>query len=354
MQGDIKMLRRFRKRNMILDDVPATPADNTIYPEQMSAEYFQAIQENTIFNFLGYDDKARESYGIITLELERLTPNIEGPLTDPTLGSPDFVGVGDGRVWTGFRSIQVNLDGTVAETDGTAISANSGVGTFLGDFATAPSITTGVAESYYNTSDGKYYNHTSSQSTWNLYSDFGEYNHKIAGVDEFSAEDSYIVLLTIDQFIGVDFNAPSTGSSIVNPAQIQPLINPNNEAVSYQVSGQTLQHLSTNRHDRPVRENTRDRLTRPVFINTSVFEQDTDFFKISVSRTGVWAEVQTSSSLDDPNEGTSVVSVHDYQRLSRTDEHVIYSPTTDPDPPPAADPPVSFNRSGITSHDRSS
>ena len=169
-----------------------------------------------------------------------------------------------------MRSIQVNLDGTVAETSGTTISPNSGVGTFLGDFASAPAVTAGVAESYYNTSDGKYYNHGSSQSTWSEYNDFGEYNHKIDGIDEFTADDSYIVMLTVEQFIGVDFNAPSTGASPVNPAQIQPLLNPNYEAVSYTVPGDvTTQILGTNRHDTEIGRSSRgaedhDRVTRPV------------------------------------------------------------------------------------------
>ena len=78
-------------------------------------------------------------------------------------------------------------------------------------------------------------------------------------------------------------------------------------------------------------------------MNLSVFEQDTTYFKLFVSRASVWAEVITNSNRD-----TSVVPIHDYQRLTRTDEYVIYSPTTDPDPPPAADPPVTFDETGIT------
>ena len=79
------MLRRFRKRNMILDDLPATLADNTPYPEGITAEYLQAIQENTLFNHLGYNDKAKEAFGIVTVELERLTSSLEGPISGSDL-----------------------------------------------------------------------------------------------------------------------------------------------------------------------------------------------------------------------------------------------------------------------------
>ena len=319
------MLRRFKKRDMILD------ADT----EQMSAEYFQAIQDNTLFNHLGYDDKAREAYGIVTVELERLSTTLEGPISGSS-----FVGSGDGRVWGGLRTVQVNLDGTLAETSGITITPNSGVGTFLGDFESAPAATSGVAESYYNTSNGKYYNHSSGSTTWNLYEDFGEYNHKIAGADDFTEEDSYIVMLTVEQFIGVDFNAPS-----LRNAQVQPLLNPDYDAISYVPPGGTIQRLATNRHDRQLREDDEDRVTRPVFINMSVFEQAQTYFNISAYRTSVWAEVVDPSVV--------IVPIHDYQRLTRTQEYVIYSPSTDPDPPPAADPPVTFNQTGITSHDRS-
>ena len=313
------MLLRFRKRNMILDEVPDTPVEDTIYPEVMSAEYFQSIQDNNLFNHLGYDDKPKESFGVVTIEFERDATNLEGPLRDPLLGDPEFVDEDRGRVWGGTRSILVNLDGTLAETDGTSITE----------------------------------------------SDTGENNDKFGGADSFTTTESYTVQLTVDQFIGVDFNAENQGQSIASDdldrIQIQPLINPDNEAVSYDTGaeGSALRYRQAdNRHNTQIAPGGfRDRETRSTFINMSVFEKTETAFKIFVSRTNVFAEVLDGTTLS----SAEIVPIHDYQRTGTragansgnvSREHVLYVPNLDPENSGSAVTPVLFNRANLDSYPR--
>ena len=308
------MLQRFRKKNMILDDVPDPKADNTIYPQVMSAEYLQGIQENTIFNHLGYNGKTKEAYGVVTVELEQETTNLEGPVDGSS-----FVGVGEGRVWGGTRSIQVNIDGTLSETDGTSVTEI----------------------------------------------DTGENNDKFSGIDSFTSAESYIVLLTIDQFIGVDFNQPDFTAFVAigdqDRVQIQPLLNPDSEAAQYQFPANPLTRYrqASNRHDTAITNTHRPRETRSTFINMAVFEQTTTAFKLYVSRTNVFAEVVTGYTF--PILETTVVPIHDYQRVgsragpnnqSQSKEHVIYVPTLDPNSSPTPITTVVFNRSNLESYAR--
>ena len=178
------MPNRFRKKNMILEDLPSSPVPNTLYPNVLSAEYFQAIQDNAFFNHLGYTQKPKESYGVMTLRLERGDINAQGvptsptsvqepPFTTPLSGDPSLVGQDEGRVFSGTRNVQINFDGTI---------------------------------------EG--------------FSFTGESTGKVEGIDSFTNANSYTVQLTIDQFVGVDFSGIAATNTNEELEQKNPLLNP--------------------------------------------------------------------------------------------------------------------------------
>ena len=293
------MLRRFRKKNMLLEDLPSTPTPDTLYPNVLSAEYFQDVQGNTFFNHLGYEEKPRESYGVMTLSLQMDMNEIDGPIQ----GS-DFVDTGNGLVLSGQRIIQVNFDNSLNVI---------AVGDQEGDPYTGSAL--------------------SSESAG-----------KIEGETSFTSDDSYTVQLTVDQFVGVDFNANQSGNIPSGREQVHPLIHPERQAVTYLAGdpNNPFPRLATNRHNREIRQGQPDRETRPTFISMSVFQKESGYFKIAVKRSHVFAEVQVA------NNSTELVSVHDWKRdADVTDEYVEYTPLVEP-VRPFNDPPVTMSFNNVT------
>ena len=302
------MLSRFRKRNMILEDLPSQPAANTVYPNVLSAEYFQGIQENTLFNHLGYDDKPKEAYGVMILRLQRNQNVIDGPVQNPDANIRSFVGDGQGKVYPGTRSIQVNFNNSLN------VRAP-------GDPETGP--LTGSALT-------------------------GEVAGKIEGIGSFTSGDDYTVQLTIDQFIGVDFSGRNPSDFPDDIHQVNPVINPHPDyqGIIYSTGGLD-PTFATNRHDERIRGNLPDRETRPTFINMSVFEKTTTYFKVYVKRSNVWAEVQSGPL----STQTEVVVVNDYKRESTsTVTHVVYTPNNDPVDPSSPIPVMDMT--GVTDEPR--
>ena len=283
------MLRRFRKKNMLLEDLPTRPAPNTLYPNVLSAEYFQGIQENTLFNFLGYNSKPKEAYGVMIVRLQR-DPNVyDGPVQNPNANTRSFVGVGEGRVFPGTRSIQVNVNNN-------SLNVRA-----IGDPETGP--LTGSALT-------------------------GEVAGKIEGTESFTSGNHYTVQLTVDQFIGVDFSGRNPSDFPDDIHQVNPVINPhpNYQGIIYSTGGLD-PTFATNRHDERIRGNLPDRETRSTFISMSVFEQSATYFKVYVKRSNVWAEVQSGPL----STQTAVAVVNDYKRDANVSAtHVVYVPNNDP------------------------
>ena len=90
---------------MILEGVPSSPVEGKIYPNALSAEYFQAIFENTIFNNLGYDDNPREAFGIVEMTMG-LGGN-ETVITTANSRTIDFDDDGDGGL--GAEHVEIDL-----------------------------------------------------------------------------------------------------------------------------------------------------------------------------------------------------------------------------------------------------
>ena len=294
------MLSRFRKRNMLLEDLPSVIDPNTLYPNTLSAEYFQSIQDNTLFNHLGYSGKAKEAYGVMTLLLQRNVNIVDGPVQNENADTTSFVNEHDGRVWPGIRTIQVNFNDSlnvrnpVTDDDGEP---------YTGDALT------------------------------------GESAGKIEGTNLFGADDSYTVQTTVEQFIGVDFTGenPGPGTDIV----YQPLINPLFQARITQFRANDPLFLSTNRHNERIRPNEPDRDTRSTYITANVFQHRRDSFTIYVKRNHVWAEVQTGVSPSHTGEAI----VNDYLR-TKNETYAEYTPISEPSPP-YNNPPITFHTDGV-------
>lgn len=211
------MFSRFRKKNMIMDKVPSNPDADDVYPKDLTAEYFQAIQDNTLFNHQGHENKPKEAFGYVTLVFSE-TFGQSGNRLDNI--SDDLK---EANYYVSNRLLTINIDGT----DPTGMTTNESV-------------------------------------------------EKIGGVDNFTDGDSYIVLLTVDQFIGVDFDGPGTAVG----GQTQPLLNPTFQAQDYNFGGDIADpRRAFQRHDQS---------TRPTWISLRVNQKTATTFEIHASRSNVF------------------------------------------------------------------
>ena len=280
-------MQRFRRRNMIMEETPDSPQPNTPYPKVLSAEYFQAIQENTFFNHRGYDAKPKEAFGVVLLEFQDHTANgLTYAGTDDGRNAPQMFRDNGGKGLAALGSDRESQRGSVASAQTQVLLASS-------------------LESLAVRQD-PYANINSKPITARFV--------KQGGTAEFSAANSYTVQLTVDQFIGIDYDNPldpaDTGFAVPERTPVQPLLNPSNQAIW----ATTVFHFY-NRHSNS---------TRASIINLFASDFTPNSFRIYATRTNVYGEIWLSLT------SRRVVPIHDYETPGLTNAVVSYTPSTDP------------------------
>ena len=248
---------RFKTRNMILDGTPNSPVEGTIYPSNLSSEYWQSIFGNTIFNNLGYDGHPKEAFGVetITLRLGNAGTLVVSASNALTL---DFDAVGDGGL--GVAIITIDLSSALLTRQQRQVSSFSG---------------------------------------------------KMGGVSSFATANSYTVMLSVDQFVGIDFDRPT---DLVG-APVHPLLNPNYQSVFGNIALGVLPQIFYNRHT-PI--------TRSSQINLNVLNQTSTTFDISISRTDAYALIYEDHPTIIGRVRQVVVPVYDYQAPGTANAVVRY------------------------------
>ena len=237
---------RFKTRNMILDGTPNSPVEGTIYPSNLSAEYWQSIFGNTIFNNLGYDGHPKEAFGVETITL-RLGNAGTLVVTASNALTLDFDAVGDGGL--GVAIVTIDLSDALLTRPQRTLTSFSG---------------------------------------------------KMGGVSSFATENSYTVMLSVDQFVGIDFNRPT---DLVR-APVHPLLNPNYPSVFGRPGVGEDPEIFYNRHTTT---------TRSSQINLNVLNQTSTTFDISISRTDAYTIIYEDHPITTGRVRQVVVPVYDYQ-----------------------------------------
>ena len=265
---------RFRTREMIMEAEPDTPVEGTVYPKFLSAEYFQSIHENTLFNHLGYEERPKEAFGVaeLTLGIGEVGLEVTGyreSLSDipgPNSTTFAFDPVGDGGLGQG--SVVINLAASLSP-----IADREDV-SFLGKFS---------------------------------------------GISRFTSASTYTVMLSIDQFVGVDFDFPRP---LISGAPWQPLLNPNYPSVFDVLASDPRNRQIFNRHTAS---------TRRTNINMYVANKTSTGFQIFVTRTNTYIPIQYPIS-QNPFLDESVAPIYDYYRPNTLSSGtVLYTnPQSDP------------------------
>ena len=294
------MLRRFRTKDMILQDTPDTPEEGVIYPHVLSAEYFQGIQENTFFNHLGHNSKPKESYGVVVIELTEILESYTMPADDDD--ESESRSAFDRTVWRGRKNFTVNLDGTLpsGSTTSETSTKHEGVSSFTDNSSLAdPNVT------------------------------------------------SYTVQLCIQDYIGVTFDGRGQINGVTPDSDIrlqqQPLINPSFPSHT-RVDGLNI-NFEANRHTQR---------TRPSFINMDVIDQREDSFIITISRSNVWADVYDHEHMTSDYDESNIrdVVIHDYEYTGTAPEINVPTNYTGLDPIVASAVNPTLITTNITSHPR--